>query len=131
MARAHDIFVRRQVTALLAVAILCVVVQTCFDGTSSSFEQRAIRDSAGIQNVESARSKWSNSDGWQVDSVPTVRIGGGVSDTVGPVGIVRARVLPDGRIMVATGPRGINHLLMFGARGNLQRIAGGYGGGPR
>src|SRR5688500_17857252 len=61
-------------------------------------------DSAGVAIVESRSPRWTDGDGWRVDSVPTFSIGsvGGATET-SLSGVVGALRLPGGEIAVADG----------------------------
>jgi len=88
-----------------------------------------VRDSAGVEIVESRAPTWAPADGWRVGDVPVLRIGvveGAPEyqfDQV--VGLAR---FPDGTLAVADG--GSQEVRLFSASGAYLGTVGREGGGP-
>jgi hypothetical protein len=89
----------------------------------------AVRDSAGVEIVESAGPQWRGGEGWRLAAEPLLEIGredgGAMLQFDELAGVVR---LPDGGVVVANG--GDNTLRWYDAAGAFVRAAGGRGGGP-
>ncbi|MFC1662146.1 6-bladed beta-propeller, partial [Gemmatimonadota bacterium] len=89
----------------------------------------AVRDSAGVEIVESHAPLWEAGVGWQVGPEPLVRIGVVEGDPAYQlhqvVGVVR---FGDGTIAVADG--GSYEVRMFSTEGQYLRTVGREGGGP-
>jgi hypothetical protein len=83
-------------------------------------------DSAGIQVVTSKAPAWGDKPQWKVSSSPSLTIGGVAGDpALDFVGIVGARRLGDGTLVVANG--GTGELRWFSADGTPVRTVGGRG----
>ncbi|MFQ5705037.1 MAG: 6-bladed beta-propeller [Gemmatimonadales bacterium] len=113
---------------LVGLSVLTAGLLACSSDSPAKFGTPVVRDSAGIQIVENTTPIWSDGDAWLVDTVPSVRIGGEAEDSVPLVGVRRARVMADGRIVVASGRT--DEVLLFDSLGNFQRVIGGSGKGP-
>ncbi|MFH1762979.1 MAG: hypothetical protein ABIF09_02200 [Gemmatimonadota bacterium] len=116
---------KRLLSAFLLGAV--VVVTACSgDGDAPTF---LVRDSAGIQIVDSYRPVWGEGGGWQVGPEPILRFGVVDGDPAlqfdGVVGLAR---LADGTVVVGDG--GSQELRFFDSAGNLINTAGGSGEGP-
>jgi hypothetical protein len=88
-----------------------------------------VRDSTGIEIVESSRPFWKEGDGWKVDAARIVVIG----TLDGPAEsqlhrVVGARRLSDGRIVIAEN--GTPSLRVFDDSGAFVRVIGRRGTGP-
>ncbi len=111
-----------QLLALLLPALAC-------NGAPDSREAFVLRDSAGIQIVESFEPVWSREDAWSVSAEPALTIG--VEEGEEPYQFYRiggAARLSDGRIVVANS--GSSELRFFDADGRFLMAAGGGGEGP-
>ena len=109
----------------LACASFACSACSAEEGRTRALEA-VVRDSAGIEIVESPTPLWEEGEGWRVDSVPTLQIG--LLEGADPYlfGAIAAAVrFPDGRIaLVETqslevrvfGPDGV-HLATFGREG--------------
>lgn len=89
----------------------------------------AVRDSAGIEIVESRGPSELPASAWRVTDAPVVRIGsreGAEPDQLTRVGA--ATRLSDGRIVVLE--RSVSEVRFFGADGSHQMTVGGEGEGP-
>jgi hypothetical protein len=88
-----------------------------------------VRDSSGIQIVESNRASWRSGEGWTLAELPSLSIGtaGGSRDYI-LNRIVGATRLSDGRIAVATGDPA--ELRFYDSSGTFIRRAGRPGIGP-
>jgi len=88
-----------------------------------------LRDSAGVQIVESSAPAWGDSAGWQVSPAPLLEIGTpGAMPAHEFQRVDDARRLRDGRIVVADG--GAGTVRMFTPEGTLLWSAGRPGDGP-
>jgi hypothetical protein len=112
-------------THSLLVAV--ITLAGCGDvGEAPAFE---VRDSAGVQIIESHRPAWGEGSGWHVGSEPAFRLGVLEGEAVfqfdGVMGVAR---LGDGTLVVADG--GSQEVRFFDAAGDQIAIAGGAGEGP-
>jgi hypothetical protein len=88
-----------------------------------------VRDSAGIQIVESSRPAWQSSSRWQLAPEPSLRIGSANGEPQYLLHSVRgASRLDDGRIVIANG--GDKSLRFFAADGRFITSVGRGGRGP-
>jgi hypothetical protein len=117
----------------LRVGLLLVagssLVGACDGGMDVEANSFSVRDSAGVQIVESARPSLPDTAGWTVDPAPYLTIGqaeGEASYLLSRVG--RVQVMPDGRVLVVNG--GDMTLRVFGSDGRFVLQAGGQGDGP-
>jgi len=89
----------------------------------------SVRDSAGVQIVETAQAAWESAPAWRIGDTPLLSIG----TTDGPLDyqfsrIVGATRFDDGSIAVADA--GTNSVRFFDASGKWIRTVGGTGSGP-
>ncbi len=99
------------------------------DGQQSDTPSTVVRDSAGIEIVESARPVWSNSDGWRVESAPVLDLPASGSGPNHEFFRVRGmRRLSDGSLAVANG--GSNEVRIYSVDGSHTASLGGEGDGP-
>jgi hypothetical protein len=111
---------------LVAGAFLVAACDGTPDVEANSF---SVRDSAGVQIVESARPSLPDDAGWTVDPAPYLTIGQAEGEApyllsrVGPV-----QVMPDGRVLVVNN--GDMTLRVFTPEGKFELQAGGPGEGP-
>lgn len=86
-------------------------------------------DSAGIQIVTSRTPAWGERSAWKVAGNATLTLGGQAGDSAFDfVGIVGAKRLADGSLVVANG--GTGQLRWFSATGKHLRTVGGRGSAP-
>jgi len=114
-------------TAVVLVALAAGAAAGC--GAADTAPTYAVRDSAGVQIVESTAPAWRADEGWRVAAEPSLQIG--VVD--GPEEyqfsqIVGAHRLPDGRIVVAD--RRAAQLRFYDAEGRFLDAYGRSGSGP-
>ena len=99
------------------------------DGQRSEAPLTAIRDSAGIEIVESTRPQWSDSDAWRVESEPLLDL---ARSGTGPghefFRVWGMRRLSDRSFVVANG--GSNEIRRYSAEGSHIASEGGEGDGP-
>lgn len=119
---------RATVSRTLTCAALAL--STACDGLGGASGGVSVRDSAGIQIVESERPRWREGDAWRVDSAPLLTIGSALEGDPATQftrigGVAR---LSDGRIAVIDDQTA--ELRMFDATGRHLATAGGKGGGP-
>lgn len=99
------------------------------DGTDGTPPAVAVRDSAGIEIVESTAPIWAGGTPWSVGAEPEVSIGVVDGPAEYQLSAVSSAVrLPDGRILVAEG--GSGELRYYGADGEHLRSVGREGEGP-
>lgn len=111
---------------LLAGAVLVVACGGTPDAEANSF---SVRDSAGVQIVESARPSLPDDAGWTVDPTPYLTIGqadGEAPYLLSRVG--RVQLMPDGRVLVVNNAD--MTLRVFTPQGKFVLQAGGQGEGP-
>lgn len=88
-----------------------------------------IIDSAGIQIVTSRAPAWGDRAAWKVSDTPALILGGQAGDSaLDFIGIVGAKRLADGSLVVANG--GTGQLRWFSEAGKHLRTVGGRGIGP-
>jgi hypothetical protein len=88
-----------------------------------------VRDSAGVEIVESSRPAWGSVGSARISAEPDLTIGAVDGDTAYLFhGILGARRLSDGRFVVAN--RGTSELRFFDSNGRFSRQVGGEGDGP-
>lgn len=89
----------------------------------------SVRDSAGIEIVESASPRWGPGEGWRVRETPQLTIGDVEGDPRYELFRVAGAIrLSDGRIVVANG--GTLQLRVYSASGEHLRDLGRRGSGP-
>jgi hypothetical protein len=89
----------------------------------------SIRDSAGVEIVESRAPAWTERSAWHVDSVPILVIGDDQRDPARQFsGIRDVTRLRDGQVVVADYET--QQLRWFDAGGRLRMVSGGRGQGP-
>ena len=88
-----------------------------------------VRDSAGIEIVESSAPGWTNATRWVLDSVPIVDLGASASDTTQQFTIVRG-VHRLGNGTIAVFDAGISSIRFYDTTGALMGAAGRQGTGP-
>jgi hypothetical protein len=93
------------------------------DAPSASY---SVRDSAGIQIVESVWPAWSEEESWRVDSVPTLDLSG--QEDADLFDISSARILGDGQIVFFNG--GACEVRFYNDTGERLTTAGRCGKGP-
>lgn len=88
-----------------------------------------VRDSAGITIIENAAPAWTAEEGWRVAAEPALDLGTAAGAQAYLFdGVLGARRLDDGRIVVVDGGSGT--LRWFDADGAFLLQRGGWGGGP-
>ncbi len=114
---------------LAAVMVLCSGLMGCSSDAPPA-NGVSIRDSAGIQIVESASAAWSTGvPGWELDSIPTVEINGDPEhQEYFLFFVVGAQLLENGYIVVAD--RGNEQLVVFDSLGGFVETVGRPGEGP-
>jgi hypothetical protein len=117
---------RRAGVVALGAALL--LLPACAAGERSA-PASTVRDSAGVEIIESAGPQWRGGVGWRLSAEPLLEIGredgGAMLQFDELAGVVR---LPDGGVVVANG--GDNTLRWYDAAGAFMRAGGGRGGGP-
>ena len=112
--------------AFLLLSGVFVLVGCGGNGKAPAF---LVRDSSGIQIVESFRPAWEAGSGWVVGNAPALRLGVVDGDPAlqfdGVTGLAR---LGDGTVVVADG--GSQEIRFFESAGALKAIVGGPGEGP-
>lgn len=107
--------------------ILVLLLPACGeDGASRSF---TVRDSAGVEIVESSRPAWDEGSRWTVPDEALVRLGVVDGDPPYQLSDVTGAVrLGDGGVAVADA--GSQEVRFFDREGRFDRAVGGAGGGP-
>jgi hypothetical protein len=112
--------------AMIALTALLVGSFACRSDEASA--RVTVRDSAGIEIVESSTSAWTSATAWRVADTPSVVIGD-ERDSTARFGNVRTLTrLASGRIVIADGSA--DHLRYFSPDGVLERTVGRRGAGP-
>ena len=111
-------------------ALLLIFGAACGgDGRQPQAPSTTVRDSAGVEIVESTRPLWSDSDGWRVESAPVLDLSGSGSGPNHEFFRVRGmRRLSDGSLAVANG--GSSEVRLYSAEGSHIASLGGEGDGP-
>lgn len=111
-------------------ALLLIFGAACGgDGQEPRAPSTSVRDSAGIEIVESTRPLWSDSDAWRVESAPVLDLSASGSGPNHEFFRVRGmRRLSDGSLAVANG--GSNEIRLYSADGSHLASLGGEGDGP-
>lgn len=111
-----------------ALPAALVALAGCGDRASSG-PAVTVRDSAGVQTVESARPQWEDGAGWKVGADPQIEIGLVDGPPEYQLSMVRGAVrLSDGRIVIAHGDA--KELRYYDSSGRFLKAAGRSGGGP-
>jgi hypothetical protein len=113
---------------LMLVGCVTVTLVACA-GEGPGGAGASVRDSAGIEIVESASGAWRDGSGWAVSEVPDLDIG--VLEGAPEYQLFQARDarrLSDGRLVVANG--GTNELRFYDAAGTYLSSTGREGSGP-
>jgi hypothetical protein len=117
----------RNGSATAAAIVFAVVQPAC--GNAPALPAFVVQDSAGVSVAVSAAPAWREGEGWRIDHVHTLEIGGDDSapghDLSDVTGVHR---LGDGRIVLGNG--GTQELRFYGADGTYLGAAGGSGEGP-
>ena len=111
-------------------ALLLIFGAACGgDGQQGEAPSTTVRDSAGIEIVESTRPLWSDSDEWRVESAPVLDLSASGSGPNHEFYRVRGmRRLSDGSLAVANG--GSSEVRLYSADGSHTASLGGEGDGP-
>ncbi len=89
-----------------------------------------VRDSAGIRIVETSAPAWSEGDGWQVEAVPELELGGATAPPQEHLAMAGdPRSFPDGRVVVGDR-RPPGRVAVFSPQGDLLHEVGRPGEGP-
>ncbi len=109
--------------------VLLAGVLACRREASPVVAAPSVVDSAGIRIVSSLTPAWGDRAAWKVAGSAALTLGGQAGDSaLDFVGIVGARRLADGSLIVANG--GTGQLRWFSAAGKHLRTVGGRGSGP-
>jgi hypothetical protein len=111
-----------------APSLLCAVfLAAC--GDAAGAPTATVTDSAGVQIATSTAPAWSEGEGWVVDSVPSLDIGGSDIDPhYDLVQVADAAQLADGRIVIMTD--GASDLRFYDSTGTYRSTTGRAGDGP-
>ena len=111
-----------------SLALLLLPLAAC-SSAGADAGKSAVRDSAGIEIVESTAPAWKEGEGWTVAARPSLDIGG---DDAGPegqlFGVRAAFRTGDGRVVVANS--GTHQLRLYDGAGKHLASIGGQGEGP-
>lgn len=111
-----------------AVPLLAGMLASCVAGDADRGDV-VLRDSTGIQIVETRRGQWPAGREWRVPAPPRLEIGVIEGDPAYQLfRVTGATRLRDGRIVVANG--GTSQLRVYDAEGRFVGEAGGAGEGP-
>lgn len=120
--------VRPRAGSLCFASLLWAAQVNCSPDAPSS-RGATVRDSAGIQIIESASPAWREGGGWRVGPEPAVEIGADVNDpTQYLYSAYDVERLEDGRLVVEN--RGTSQLLVFDSVGSFVEAVGRNGEGP-
>jgi hypothetical protein len=123
-----DTIAHGRVGVVRLLALACSIA--CRGGPVDSGRDRAtatVRDSAGVQIIESAAPSWTERTRWRVDAQPIIDLGGSENDTTQQFSLVRGvHRLPSGLIAVLdAGSHSLRFFNLSGApiaRGGRARI---------
>ncbi len=126
----HGVEHARGVVHRILPALLLISGAACGEGgPQSEAPLTTVRDSAGIEIVESTRPQWSDSDAWRVDSEPLLDL---ATSGLGPghefYRVRGMRRLSNGSFVVANGAS--NEIRLYSAEGGYIASTGGEGDGP-
>lgn len=114
---------------ILPALFLISAVACAGDGQQGDTPSTTVRDSAGIEIVESTAPQWSNSDAWRVEPEPLLDLGAAGTGPGHEFFRVRGmRRLSDGSLAVANG--GSSEVRLYSAEGSHIASLGGEGDGP-
>ena len=114
-------------TARLFPLLLPIAVAACGDAAGDATV--IVTDSAGVQIVTSTAPSWGEGEGWVVDSVPSLDIGGNDADPHYDLLRVSGTTrLSDGRIAVLSA--GSSQLMIYDSTGRWISSSGRAGDGP-
>jgi hypothetical protein len=114
---------------LVRIQIVVVLLALGCATDSEVVPGHVVRDSAGIRIVENVHGAWSTGEAWQVMETPRLRIGIAEGDPERQLwGVVGARRLVDGRIVIANG--GTHELRFYDEQGTFLSAVGREGEGP-
>lgn len=119
---------RRRYTGTL-VPLVSMLLGACGDAAIGAADKSTVRDSAGVQIVESRAPAWDEGDGWRLAETPILEIG--MAEGASPYlldRVVGARRLADGGVVVANA--GSQELRFYDVEGRHLHSAGGQGMGP-
>lgn len=109
--------------------LLLTLAPVACDTGPASHSGPEVRDSAGVQIVESSGPQWPDGGGWRLAESPTLDIGVAEGDEKYQFfQVAGALELSDGRIIVANG--GTGELRFYDASGNFHSSTGRQGSGP-
>jgi hypothetical protein len=108
----------------------CVVAVLAIAGCTPDADVRGhgLRTADGAEIVENVEPRWRSGEGWSVEPVPALAIGGEEDPAFQFHGIRGAARLSDGRIAVGDG--GSGQVRLFTPAGEVAAVAGGPGAGP-
>lgn len=113
----------------ILTALFLIFGAACGGDQQPQAPSAAVRDSAGIEIVESTEPLWSGSDGWRVESAPVLDLSASGSGPNHEFFRVRGmRRLSDGSLAVANA--GSNEVRLYSADGSHIASLGGEGDGP-
>jgi len=115
--------------AIVVTVVLTAELFVACGSESGTGKQVVVRDSAGIQIVESSSPVWGEGEGWRLADEPSIEIG--VLDGEPEYQFYRAfdgARLSDGRIVVANS--GSHELRLYDSAGEFLKSSGGEGAGP-
>jgi hypothetical protein len=119
----------KSTVGLLRVALLGAVLAACGAEAEGGAGAVTVRDSSGIEIVESRGDGWEDDEGWRLSAQPLLEIGVAEGSPEYLFDrVTGARRLADGRIVVADA--GTAELHFYGEDGRHQRSVGGRGDGP-
>lgn len=111
-----------------AFCVLSAFSVSCKEsGSPQNAAAAAVRDSAGIQIVESRTPVWTDDTRWKVDSLPLTSIGGDESDVQQQFRSISAALRLSNRNVVIAAD---NELRLFAPDGTYLRTLAGKGDGP-
>lgn len=106
---------------------LFILIAAC--GAPDQRNTPVVRDSAGIEIVESLGSRWAADDAWRIENEPELQVGMVEGDAPYLFSSIEgALLLPDAGIAVAD--RGSSQVRFFGRDGTFDGYVGGSGEGP-
>jgi len=116
----------------LVAAVVCSLLGCAPDGTPAGATDFVVRDSAGVEIVESVRPTWSDAEAWRLSEEPLFVIhasdGGEEKQLLDPGSI---DVDSGGRILIADGrAAGWDAVLVYDSLGRFEAEVGGPGRGP-
>lgn len=121
----------RGIVTAAVFSVAALATAACADsGAAPDASAHTVRDSAGIEIVESGAPAWREGEAWTLDPEPELTIGEAMGDARQQLSrVTGVTSLPDGGVVLGLGS-GAAELRWYDSTGRFVRAAGGPGEGP-